>query len=58
MLGEKDIWRNKESNIRLFSDDCIIYKEIMDVSIFDILERNLNNLRELTVENEMKINPG
>ena len=22
-----DIWRNTESNIRLFADDCIIYKK-------------------------------
>jgi hypothetical protein len=23
-----DIWRNTESTIRLFADDCIIYREI------------------------------
>ena len=26
----KDIWRNIESNIRLFADDCVIYRKIMD----------------------------
>ena len=25
-----DIWRNIESTIRLFADDCIIYRKIMD----------------------------
>jgi len=27
-----DIWRNTGSNIRLFADDCIIYRKIMDSS--------------------------
>ena len=30
-----DIWRNIESNIRLFADDCIIYRKIMDSSDID-----------------------
>ena len=25
-----DIWRNNESNIRLFADDCVIYRSITD----------------------------
>ena len=25
-----DIWRNIESNMRLFADDCIIYRKIID----------------------------
>jgi hypothetical protein len=27
----KDIWRNIQSNIRLYADDCIVYKKILDV---------------------------
>jgi len=27
-----DIWRNTESNIGLFTDDCIIYRKITDNS--------------------------
>jgi hypothetical protein len=27
-----DIWRNIESTIRLFADDCIIYRKIMNDS--------------------------
>jgi hypothetical protein len=30
-----DIWRNIDSNIRLFADDCIIYRIIMDSSDID-----------------------
>ena len=27
-----DIWKNVESNIRLFADDCILYRRIRDKS--------------------------
>ena len=37
-----DIWRNTESNIRLFADDCIIYMKITDSSDTDKLQRGLN----------------
>ena len=30
-----DIWRNTESNTRLFADNCIIYRNIMDSSDID-----------------------
>ena len=55
-----DIWRNTEpkSNIRLFADDCIIYRKIMDSSDIDKLQMNLHRLREWAVENEMRVNPG
>jgi len=52
-----DIWRNIESNIRLFADDCIIYRKIMESSDIEKLQTDLNRLGELAVENEMKINP-
>jgi len=52
-----DIWRNTESNIRLFAGDCIIYRKITDSSDIDKLQTNLNRLGERAVENEMKINP-
>ena len=53
-----DIWRNAESNIRPFANDCIIYREIKDSSDIDKLQTELNRLGEWVVENEMKINPG
>jgi len=53
-----DIWRNTESIIRLFADDCIIYKKIMDSSDIDKLQADLNRLEEWAVENEMKLHLG
>ena len=32
-----DIWKNVESNIRLFADDCILYRRIRDKRDIDIL---------------------
>jgi hypothetical protein len=52
-----DIWGNIESNIRLFADDCIIYRKITDSSDIDKLKTDLNRLGEWAVENEMRINP-
>ena len=46
------------SNIRLFADDCIIYRKIMDSSDIDNLQTGLNRLGEWAVGKEMKINPG
>ena len=55
-----DIWKNTESNIRLFADDCIrvMYRKITDSSDIDKLQTDLNRLGEWAVENGMKINPG
>ena len=52
-----DIWRNIESNIRLFADDCIIYRKITDSRDIEKLQKDLNSLGEWAAENEMKINP-
>jgi hypothetical protein len=52
-----DIWRNIESNARLFADDCIIYRRIYDNRDVDKLQSDLNKLGEWVLENEMKINP-
>jgi retron-type reverse transcriptase len=41
-----DIWRNIESNIRLFADDCIIYRKINEISDIDKLQKDLNKLGE------------
>jgi len=52
-----DIWRTTGSTIRLFADDCIIYKKIInDEDIVD-LQKDLNRLGEWAAENGMKINP-
>ena len=52
-----DIWRNNESNIRLFANDCIIYRKITNSRVIEKLQKDLNSLGEWAVENEMKINP-
>jgi len=50
-----DIWKNVASNIRLFADDCIIYRKIEDSSDIDNLQTYLSRLEELTAENVIKI---
>jgi hypothetical protein len=52
------ILRNTESNIRLFADDCIIYRKMNYSSDIDKLQKDLNKLGEWALENEMKINTG
>ena len=39
-----DIWRNTESIIRLFDDDCIIYKEIINKEDTEKLQKVLDSL--------------
>ena len=37
----KDIWRNIESTIRLFADDCVIYRKIINEEDIEMLQRVL-----------------
>ena len=53
-----DIWRNINSCIRLFVDDCIIYRKIKNKDDIEKLQKDLDTLGEWAVENGMKINPG
>ena len=53
-----NIWRNNESNIRLFADYCIVYRKRTDSSDIDKLQTDINRLGEWAVESEMKTNPG
>jgi len=52
-----DIWRNMESTIRLFADDCVIYRKIINNEDRGKLQKNLFSLGEWAVENAMKMNP-
>jgi hypothetical protein len=52
-----DIWRSIESTIRLFADDCIIYRKIINDKDMEKLQRDLNRLGEWAVENALVINP-
>jgi len=51
------IWRNIKSTIRLFADDCVIYRKIINNEDIDKLQKDLDRLGEWAVENAMKINP-
>ena len=50
-----DIWRNTDSSIRLFADDCIIYRKITNKNDIEKLQKDLNTLGERAVDNGMKI---
>ena len=52
-----DIWRNMASTVRLFADDCIIYRKIVKDEDMEILHRDLDRLGEWAVENAMKMYP-
>jgi hypothetical protein len=41
-----EIWRNIESTIRLFTDDCIIYRKIINNKDMEKLQVELNGLVE------------
>ena len=49
-----DIWRNTDSSIRLFADDCIIYRKITRKNEIEKLQKDLDILVEWAVENGMK----
>jgi hypothetical protein len=51
------IWRNNESSIRLFADNCIIYRNILNNNDMENLQRDLSRLGEWAFENEIIINP-
>ena len=53
-----NIWRNIDSSIRLFADDCIIYRKITNKNNIKMLQKDLDTMGEWAVENGMKINPG
>ena len=53
-----DIWRNTDSCIRLFADDCITYRKITNKSNTEKLQKDLETWGKWAVENGTKINPG
>ena len=52
-----DIGKNTESHIRLFGDDCVIYRKILTNGYTIQLQRDIDRVGEWTVENGMQINP-
>ena len=49
-----DIWRNMESTIRLFADDCVIHRKIKNNADMEKLQKDLDRLRAWAVENKSK----
>ena len=45
------------STIRLFADDCIIYRKILKNKDTEVLQKDLDRLGEWAVVNAMTINP-
>jgi len=46
-----------DSSIRLFADDCIIYRKITNKNDIEKLQKDLDTLGEWAVEKGVKINP-
>jgi hypothetical protein len=46
---------NIESTIRLFADDCVIYRKIINKKDIQNLQKDLDRLGEWAVEDAMKI---
>ena len=53
-----DIGEGMESTVRLFADDCIIYRKIMNRGDVKKLQDDLDRLGVWATENGMKTNPG
>jgi hypothetical protein len=52
-----NIWRNIESTIRLFANECVIYRKITNKEDMEILQKDVNRLGVWAVDNAMKISP-
>jgi hypothetical protein len=52
-----DTWRYMESTTRLYADDCVIYRKLINNADVGKLQKNMDRLGEWEVENTMKINP-
>jgi len=52
-----DICRNTESTIRLFADDCVIYRKIINKENHGRIAERSGQAGGWTVENAIKINP-
>ena len=52
-----DIGRNIESTVKLFVDDCVIYRKITNKEDMEKLQKDVDSLGEWAGENAMKINP-
>ena len=44
MAYVNDIWRNMESTIRLFADDCVIYRKVINNADMEKFQKDLDRL--------------
>ena len=51
-----DIANNISSNVRLFADDCVIYKEIITANDESVVQRDLDEISKWVSKNEMELN--
>jgi hypothetical protein len=51
-----DIWKNIESTVRLFADDCIIFRKTVNNKYIEKLQVDLKRLGKWVVEHAMEIN--
>ncbi|KAJ4430057.1 hypothetical protein ANN_22265 [Periplaneta americana] len=51
-----DLCQNITSNVRLFADDCIIYRKIRNNSDVDAIQTDLNKIYNWALMHKMKIN--
>ncbi|KAJ4428390.1 hypothetical protein ANN_24410 [Periplaneta americana] len=51
-----DLCQDITSNVRLFADDCIIYRKIRNNSDVDAIQTDLNNIFNWALKHRMKIN--
>ncbi|KAJ4441739.1 hypothetical protein ANN_11597 [Periplaneta americana] len=51
-----DLCQDITSNVRLFADDCIIYRKIRNNSDVDAIQTDLNNIYNWALKHRMKIN--
>jgi len=58
LIHKYNIYTSTQNNIRLFADNGIIYRKIMDSSNIGKLQTDLKRLGGWAVGNKMKINPG
>jgi hypothetical protein len=47
-----------KSTIKLFADDCVVYRKIMNDNDMSRFQKDLDRMGHWAVENAMKINPG
>ena len=54
LMYVNNTWRNTDPSIRLFADDCMIYRKITNINNIKKLKMDLDTLLEWAVDNGRK----